>query len=160
MFELHLHTCNLGTKTRKGVNPFTGEPLVIHIDLGLTAAEREAVQTLLVEVGASDPDPDYYRRVVLPKGSIVNAAIGPSVNDLKLPCIAFAVEYYSLTTEVASFIHALASKGNMSIGSASDPAVVALTLPEQKKRVVQRWPKASVVASPRQLEAWLRQNIR
>jgi hypothetical protein len=159
MAGLHLHTCNLGTKVRKGANPFTGEPLEFPIDDGLTAAEREAVRRLLAEVRAGDPDPESYCRVVLPEGSVVNVGIG-SLNNPDLPCIAFALECSSVNLEVASFIHALASKGNMSIGSAVDPKVVALPLREQRERVVRRWPNALVVTLPGQLEAWLHQNIR
>lgn len=156
-FSLHLHTCNLGTQVRKGKNPFTGEVVEFPIDPGLTSAERSAVRALLKEAGASEPDPDNYRRVTFKDKSTVNVAAGAL--DRKEPCVAFAVECSALTLKVVSLIHDLACKGNMSIGSTVDPAVVALPLADQAKKVSKRWPGASVVESPSQLEFWLRQQI-
>jgi hypothetical protein len=158
MFFLHLQSCNLGTQVREVKNPFTGEVLVVPIDLGLTASERDAVRALLAEAGASPPDPDTYCRVVLRDGNRVDVAVGGLYTDATP--MAIAVEYNALSPEVASFVHALASRGNMSIISGVDPAVVALPLPTQRTQVASRWPEAPVVEAPSDLEAWLRQNIR
>jgi hypothetical protein len=157
MFVLHLHTCNLGTEERESANPFTGERIGIPIDSGLTSTERLAVKSLLTTSGATAPDPDTYCRVALPDGSIINLAVGNLFTDN--PCIAFALEYDTLTPDVVSFIHALASRGNMAIGSSTDPTVVALPLSEQRNRVLSRWPQVHVVESPLDLEDWIRHHI-
>jgi hypothetical protein len=157
-FTLHLQTCNLGTKVRMLRNPFTNDPVVAHIDQGLTATERQAVRELLEEVKAGEVDPDAYRRVKLPDGSLVDVGVGSLYDETT--CGAFAVDCSDLTDQVASFLHTLASRGNLSIGSTIDPQVVALPRREQKERVSERWPKAREVKSPSQLFAWLRQNLR
>jgi hypothetical protein len=157
-FTLHLQSCNLGTEVRMLRNPFTNEPVVAHIDHGLTATERQAVRELLEEVKAGEVDPDFYRRVKLPDGSLVDVGVGTLYDENT--CGAFAVDCSDLTDQVVSFLHTLASRGNLSIGSTIDPQVVALPRREQKEWVSERWPTVCVVKSPSQLLAWLRQNLR
>jgi hypothetical protein len=138
-------------------HPFTGEPVAVPLDHGLTEAERQAVRALLEEVGAAEPDPDSYRRVELSDGSIVSLAVGTLDRDA--PCVAFAVECSALTAAVAYFLYALASRGNLSVGSSIDPEVTALPRPHQNQRVSWRWPKARLAESPSLLRAWLEQNL-
>jgi hypothetical protein len=157
-FRLHLQTCNLGTRARTVRNPFTGATLAVPGDLALTAEDRQAVRALLQEVGAGEPDPDTYRRIELPGGSIVDIAVGTLDDDA--PCIGFAVECSDLTAEGASFLYALASRGNLSVGSSIDPQVVALTRPEQRERVARWYPKVSMVGSPSRLRVWLERQLR
>jgi hypothetical protein len=158
MFRLHLHTCNLGTQVRETRNPFTGETIVYPIDSGLTPAERESARSLLAEAGASAPDPDMYSHVVLSDGSSVNIGVDNLYTDD--PCIALALEYYTLNPAVASFVHSLASRGNMAIISTTNPKIVALPLIGQRDRVLSRWPETRVVISHAELEDWLHENIR
>jgi hypothetical protein len=61
---------------------------------------------------------------------------------------------------MASFLYALARRGNMSIGSGINPMTVALPRPDQREKVKKRWPDACVVESALDLETWLRQNIK
>jgi hypothetical protein len=157
-FSLHLHTCNLGTAVREAVNPFTGEVLKIPVDLGPTATEIDAVRDFLTESRAGELDPDTYCRIDLPDGSKVNVAIGTL--GQKHPCIAFAVECFALTDDTVSFVLELAKRGRMSIGSTSDPGVVALPAGDLPARVAQRWPSAPVVETPAELWVWLQHNIR
>jgi hypothetical protein len=157
-FTLHLHTCNLGTAVRTCRNPFTKELVTVPIDHGLTKSERQAVTELLEEVGAGEPDPDTYCRVELPDGTYVNVAVG-TLADVDVARVAFAVECSALSLEVVAFVYALASWGNLSIGSSIDPEVVALPHRRQWDRVSKRWPKASVVESPSELKVWLKQNL-
>jgi hypothetical protein len=156
-FTLHLHTCSLGTKVRTCRNPFTEQSIAVPIDCGQTKTERQTVGALLEEVGAGEPDSDSYRRVELPDGSIVSVAVGTLADDAA--CVAFAVECSALTAEVASFLHALASRGNLSIGSSIDPEVVVLPCPRLREQVSGRWPKASIVESPSELGVWLERNL-
>jgi hypothetical protein len=158
MFMLDMHTCNLGDQTTETINPFTGDVIVIPIDFGLTSKERMSVRDFLAESGASAPDPDDYCRVMLPRGNSVNVDVGTLYTDV--PCRGFAAEYSVLAPEVASFLYELARRGNMTIGSSSDPKLVALTSREQPEGVKARWPQAGYVESPTELEAWLRENIR
>jgi hypothetical protein len=143
---------------RKVRNPFTGELAAFPSDLGLTVAEREAVGALLEEAGAGEPDSDSYRRVELPDGSRVSVAVGTLGESA--PCVAFAVECSALTAEVASFLHALTSRGNLSVGPTIDPDAVALPRPEPSDLVLRRWPKATVARSPSELKAWLARNLK
>ena len=158
MFALHLHTCNLGTHMRESKNPFTGAVFVVPNDLGRTSLERDAVRALLEEVGASNPDPDTYCNIAFPDSSSVSVAVGNLYSNG--PCTGFALEYDRLTPAVASFVHALAVRGNLSIISGVEPTVAALPLFEQRERVLSRWPGVQVVESALDLETWLRQNLR
>jgi hypothetical protein len=157
-FELHLQTCNLGTAAGTYQNMFTGEIIEVPLDRALTAEEKRAVRALLQEVGAGEPDPDTYRRVELPDGSIVSVAVGTLDDDA--PCGGCAVECSALTTAVALFLFALAKRGNLSVGSGTDPEVVAYTRPEQRERVCRWYPKASMAGSPSRLRAWLERQLR
>ena len=157
-FGLHLNTCNLGTEVRRMKNPFTEEPVDIPIDLGLTEAEREGVQSLLREVNAGEPDPDTYSRITLKDGSIVDIAIG-SLNDTKARCGAFAVECKRLTIEVSAFLFRLAHAGNLSIGPTVGTPVIAVVSSEQVARVAHRWPHVDLVETPQSLNDWLHINL-
>ena len=154
--ELDLRTCNLGSEVKEAANPFTGDPWRVHIDDGLTDDERNAVRALLARVGASEPDPDTYCQIRLSDGSRVNVAIGTL--NMAHPCVAFAVEFQSLSPAVAEFVFSLAQAGNMTIRATS--TVVAVLSPATKVRVQERWPTAQVVGSPVELESWLRRGIR
>ncbi len=122
-----------------------------------SSTASEAVKGLLSEACASPPDPDTYCSVTLPDRGRLNVAVGTLYTDKQ--CRGFALEYYALTPGVASFVHALASRGNLAIVSGIDPMVVALPLADQKEKLRSRWPQAPVVQSPSELEDWLRQNI-
>ena len=157
-YSLHLHTCNLGTAVKKGKNPFTGDVVEFPNDDGLNRSEREAVQLLLQEVQASEPDPDGYMKVMFSDNGVAN--IGDGNLDDRSPCIAFAMEINMVTPQLVSFIYNLTRAGNMSIGSSIDPSVVALTSPTQDKKLLKRWPAAQVIESPLQLKKWLEENIK
>ena len=155
MFELHLHTCNLGSAVRLTANPFTGEPIEVPLDVGLTAEQQSAVRALLVEAGAEEPDPDGYRRVRLPDGAIISV-LGPPDEEWA-SCVALAVECRALTQGVADFVHKLAQRGEMAVMVV--PQVVALPSLAPLGRVARRWPSAVVVESPGELFGWLRENL-
>ena len=157
-FSLHLHTCNLGTEIRMCQNPFTGEAISIPRDPGLTLDESQAVRRLLEEVEAGEPDADTYRHIEFADGSLVSVAVGRLLAE-GAACRALAVECSVLTASVADFLYALASRGNLSIGSSIDPKVVVLLRAEQSKLVSRRWPEANVVESPSQLRDWLERNL-
>ena len=156
-FSLHLHTCNVETSVRKVTNPFTGTPVEVPIDEGLTAAERDAVRAFLAEVGAGEPDADTYCKIDLPDGSIVSVAIGTL--DQEHACVAFAVECSTLTANTVSFVFELARRGNMSIGSTVAPEIVALPSVAANDCMTRRWPMAQSAETPAQLRAWLRNYI-
>lgn len=156
-FTLHLHTSNLGDKSRIGQNPFTGEPLEFHIDNGLTEAERENVRKLLIDMAASNPDSDRHRKIHCKDGGVASISIG-TLEDPD-PCIAFAVECDRLTADVAVFVFKVAHLGNMSVGSTISTDVVLLTKPPQNELVIKRWPKAVVATTPKQVESWLKKRI-
>jgi hypothetical protein len=157
-FSLNLHTCNLGGTSRIGENPFTGEPVEFHIDKGLTEAERESVRKLLLDMQASCPDPDRYRKIHCKDGGIVSICIG-TLEDPD-PCVAFAVEFECVTADIGIFVFNVTRLGNMSVGSTIKPDVVLLTKPPQNELVAKRWPKAAVAKTPKHLESWIKKRIK
>jgi hypothetical protein len=153
-FNIHFHTCHLSKRVRKGINPFTKEPVLFPIDRGLNASERKAVRSLLAEVNAIGPNPDGYYKVTFADGGIANACIGSL--DGKHPSIAFYVEVEVMTDELVAVLYKLAQSGNMAIIPDMQDAVPLLTSPAMDQLMRDRWPDALVIDSPAQLEKLLR----
>jgi hypothetical protein len=156
-FSLSLHTANHGTARRTGVNPFTGAVVEFPIDHGLTAAERAAVRSVLSSYGASDADADGFRYIVLPDETKIGVDAGHV--DREGVCPGVVVECNSTSADAAAFVFELASKGNMTVGSSVDPAVVAAVSSEQSERVKSRWPDVPVLRSPEDLLIWVKQGL-
>ena len=142
---------------RKAVNPFTGEAVTFPIDNGLTVGERAAVRVVLLSNGASEPDPDGFRSVRLSDGTKVNVCTWHL--DREGACPGLEIECYAATPSAAAFVFELASEGNMTIGSTTDPAVVAAVSHAQAERVKARWPSVPVLRSPEDLLAWFEQRL-
>jgi hypothetical protein len=157
-FDIHLHTCRLGKRVRKTVNPFTNEPILVPIDRGLSASERKAVSNLLAQVNAIGPDPDGYYNLTFSDGGMADACIGSL--EGKPPCIAFGIEVQVMTDELVSFLYKLAQSGNMSIMPIMQDAVPLLTSLATDQLVQERWPDALVIDSPAQLERLLRKGYK
>jgi len=156
-YGLHLHSCNLEAGTRTVTNPFTGKPIEIPRDGGLTQAERATATKLLSDVRASPVDPDGYRKISFTDGSTLSVGIGTL--ETSQPCIAFVVEFESLSEAVLSFIFMLAHSCNLSVGSTIDPIVVAVTQTPHNEHFRKHCPTAIVANSEPQLEAWIKKGI-
>ena len=157
-FDLHLHTCRLGKRVRKSINPFTNEPILVPIDRGLNASQRKAVRKLITEVKAIGPDPDGYYKLTFSDGGMANVCIGSL--DAEPPWIAFHVEIQVMTDELIAFVYRLAQSGNMSILPIMQDAVPLLTSPATDQLVRDRWPDALVIDSPARLEQLLRKGYK
>jgi hypothetical protein len=157
-FDIHFHTCRLGKRVRKMVNPFTNEPILVPIDRGLSASERKSVRNLLTEVNAIGPDPDGYYRLTFADGGWAYACIGSL--EGKPPSIAFGLEVIVMTDELLVFLYKLAQSGNMSITPIMEASVTVLTSPATDQLVRERWPDALVLDSPVQLEKVLRKGYK
>jgi hypothetical protein len=155
---LALHSCNLGDAVRRGTNPFTGEPVEFHIDEGLSESEREAVKRLLSEFHAKGPDADGYYQVTFNDETSVNVGAGPLDGSIRTVGMAFEIEG-PVTADVLRFAHRLAVAGNMSVGSAIDPDIVALVAVPQNPRVRERWPQAVVLESEDTFFQWTQAHL-
>lgn len=157
-FDIYFHTCRLGKRVRKMVNPFTKELMFAPIDRGLCASERKAVSKLLAEVNAIGPDPDGYYNLTFSDGG--TASVGIDSLEEKHPCIAFVVEIQMMTDELVAFLYKLAQCGNMSIMPIMQDTVTVLTSSPKDQLVRERWPDAVVLDSSAQLKKLLRKGYK
>lgn len=144
---LGLHTCNLGSRTRTARNPFTGEAVIGHIDDGMTPEQAEAASAFLKSAGASEPDPDGFRKVSFANGGYAHAFVGPIGAEIQFDGPE--------APEAAGFVFQLAAASGMVIASTIDPAVVAVPHGLRHAGIDARWPDAVDVESEGALEAWV-----
>lgn len=119
----------------------------------MTKDESERLRSLLIEMGASDADPDGYREISCADGGKFGISAGGI--DAFRPWQGFDIEIYELTNDVTSSIFRLAQSANMAICSSTDPKVAALTCPPQSELVQTRWPGAPVITTSKKLGEWM-----
>ncbi|MEZ6140914.1 MAG: hypothetical protein R3B84_10115 [Zavarzinella sp.] len=148
-FDIHFQTCNLGTRTTKRKNPFTGKMQSVPMDDGLTDSERVAVRKLLKSAGAATPDEFGCYAVEFKDGG--SAEVFASELTGTEQCDGLMVSLQGLTPEVVKFLWELCHVGGMAATPVMEDAVVVVASPEQFQRVKSRWPSAVVVGSPEEL---------
>lgn len=156
--HIAFHTCNLGNAVRKGTNPFTGELVEFPIDDGLSDSERMAVQRLLSKFHAIGPDPDGYYRIIFSDETSIN--VGAGALDGTSPCIGIALEIEGpANSDVVRFARRLALEGNMAVGSAIDPDIVALVARSEDPRIRERWPEAPILTNDDDFIKWVTEQL-
>jgi hypothetical protein len=148
-FDIHYHTCNLGTRTAKRKNPFTGKMQAVPVDDGLTDAERAAVRKLLKAGGAAKPDEFGCYAVEFKDGG--SAEVFASELAGTEQCDGLMVSLHGLTPMVVGFLYELCRAGNMSATPVMEEEVVVVASEAQRVRVQGRWPAAVVVGSAAEL---------
>jgi hypothetical protein len=146
-----LHTRNLGTKTHQATNPFTGEQLVVHIDDGMSEAESHASSLVLAEAGASEPEPEGYRKVILRDGIVLHVNLGKKGGEIELDG--------GITADAVEFIFRLGLASGMLIDSTSNPDFVAVLPGQQHPGIAARWPAAVCLQSAAELMEWISDGI-
>src|SRR5437764_10670755 len=152
-FDIHYHTCNLGTRTAKRKNPFTGKMQSVPVDDGLTEAERAAVRKLLKSAGAAKPDEFGCYAVEFKDGG--SAEVFASELGGSEQCDGLMVSLHGLTPGVVRFLWELCRAGGMAATPVMEEEVVVVASPEQLQRVKGRSPAAVVVGSAAWLGRWL-----
>ena len=156
-YAFGLWTCRLGSDSKSGVNPFTGEEFTYYIDDGLSQAEREATKVLLRDWGAELEETAEFYRLKFRDGVEVRIGLGTLVNDLT-PVRGAEVEIVGrrLTEEVLGFLHELASVANMAFRTAVvGGGPEAITQESNDPVLRQRWPSVIVVRTSAELNDWL-----
>ncbi|QDT73652.1 hypothetical protein [Lacipirellula limnantheis] len=148
-FDIHCHTCNLGTRTAKRKNPFTGNMQSVPVDDGLTDAERAAVRELLKSAGAAKPDDFGSYAVEFKDGG--SAEVFASELGSSEQCDGLMASVHGVTPELVKFLWDLCRAGNMSATPIMEDEVVVVVCEEQRARVQGRWPSAVVIGSPDEL---------
>jgi hypothetical protein len=148
-FDIHYHTCNLGTRTAKRKDPFTGKLQSVPVDDGLTDAERAAVRKLLKAAGAAKPDEFGCYVVEFKDGG--SAEVFASELAGPEQCDGLMVSLHGLTPQVVAFLWELCRAGGMASTPVMEDEVVVVASAEQLQRVKGRWPAAVVVGSPEEL---------
>ena len=152
-FDIHYHTCNLGTRKAKRKNPFTGKMQSMPVDDGLTDAERAAVRKLLKSGGAAKPDEFGCYAVEFKDGG--SAEVFASELAGSEQCDGLMVSLHGLTPAVVRFLFELCRAGNMSATPIMEDEVVVVVSEAQRLRVQGRWPEAIVAGSPEELSRLL-----
>lgn len=142
-----LQTRNLGTRTHQATNPFTGEPLIFHIDEGITEAEARESSFVLAAAGASEPDPEGFREVTFGDGCVLNVNLGKRFGEIELDG--------GVTGSAVEFIFRLALASGMLVTSTIDPDVVAVLPGQQHPGITDRWPAAAYLQSATELKEWI-----
>ena len=145
-FDIHYQTCNLGTRTAKRKNPFTGKMQSVPVDDGLTDAERAAVRKVLKSAGAAKPDEFGCYAVEFKDGG--SAEVFASELAGAEQCDGLMVSLHGLTPEVVRFLWELCHVGGMAATPVMEDGVVIVASAEQLQRVKSRWPAAVVIGSP------------
>jgi hypothetical protein len=145
-FDIHYHTCNLGTRTGERKNPFTGEMQAAPVDDGLTDAERAAVRKLLKAAGAAKPDEFGCYAVEFKDGGSADVFASELAGSEQ--CDGLMVSLHGLTPAVVVFLYELCRAGNMAATPIMEDEVVVVATEELRRRVQGRWPAAVVVGSP------------
>ena len=145
-FDVYYHTCNLGTRTAKRKNSFTGKMRAVPVDDGLTDAERAAVRKLLKAAGAAKPDEFGCYAVEFKGGG--SAEVFASELAGTEQCDGLMVSLHGLTPAVVGFLYDLCRAGNMAATPIMEDEVVVVASEAQRLRVQSRWPSAVVVDSP------------
>jgi hypothetical protein len=146
-----LQTRNLGTQTRHRTNPFTGEQLLVYVDDGMSEAEVHASSLVLAEAGASEPDPDGFRKVTFPDGSRAHVELGRVGGQIELDG--------GLTANAVEFIFRLGLASGMLVTSTIDPDCVAVLPGQDHPGITTRWPNARHLQSSAELMEWISETV-
>ena len=142
-----LQTRNLGARTRQLTNPFTGEKIVTHIDDGMTEEESRAALAILSVAGASEPDPERFRKVTFRDGNSANIRLGKVRAEIELTG--------GVTAEAVKFVFRLGLASGMLITSTIDPDCVAVLPGQRHPGITDRWPAATDLHSASELMDWI-----
>jgi hypothetical protein len=152
MDNVVLHTCNLATRKRKILNPFTRGFVEAWDDDGLTPTEREAVKGLFAAVKAKGPDKDGNYVVKMPdKGRATISAMVLEGED-KITGAFITVD--KDTPQITQFVYDLGRLGNLSIESVEsvdEDSAMAVTSEENRAKIAGRHPQTVVVRSAEEL---------
>jgi hypothetical protein len=110
-FDIHYHTCNLGTQTAKRKNPFTGKVQTVPVDDGLTDAERAAVPKLLKSAGTAKPDEFGCYAVEFKDGGSADVFASELAGSER--CDGLMVSLHGLTPGVVGLVWELCRAGGM-----------------------------------------------
>jgi hypothetical protein len=153
-FDIFLFTCNLGTGTKRIMSPFTGEPVTVPDDPGLTVEERAAVVSLLQELQAEGPDEFGCYHLSFADGGEAAVSVPFLVDESQLD--GCSVTTRSLTADVISLWFRLSRAGNLVILPVAEGVGPLVTSEEHRERVAARYPDAKVVQSAEALGQDLR----
>lgn len=153
-FDIHYHTCNLGTRTEQRKNPFTRAVQTVAIDNGLSATERANVLKLLQESGAVGPD--EFGSYVLDLSDGGSAEVFAKELEGEGSFDGCMVAIRSLTPKLISLLWELCHAGNMVAMPVMENAVSVVSDEQQRRQIQARWPDAVVVPSPEDFGRLLR----
>ena len=131
-FDILYHTRNLGTRTAKRKNPFTGKMQSVPVDDGLTDTERADVRKLPRSAAAANPDEFGCYAVEFKDGG--SAEVFASELAGTEQCDGLMVSLHGLTLAVVGFLYELCRAGNMAATPIMEEEVVVVASEEQLAR--------------------------
>jgi hypothetical protein len=155
-FDIFLCSCNLGTRTMRVQNPFTGEWLTGFDDPGPTPEEHRAVANLLELLQAKGPEEGVYSLSFADGGEADVYGPDPASDSDR---DSYSVTTRNLTPAVVELLFHLSRVGNLLIMPAAEGIGDLVTSQEQLRRVITRYPDAKLVNSVAELEKELRRGF-
>ena len=157
-YSFLLHTCNLGESQVTRTNPFTGEPVIVHIDDGLSVEERRAIQAVFAEHGIEGPEPDFEGYAMCSDDDSLRFRCDDLDGDAPISNFEVEVVVKQLSDELLAIVLDVARAGNLALmSSVGDCVRIAHDAPAAT--LIKRWPDAEPLSSIADLREWLQQKI-
>ncbi|WP_417387532.1 hypothetical protein [Gimesia sp.] len=148
-FDVFFQTAHISDKTEEAVNPFTGETVQKPVGERINAEERSRLQELFAQQGAAEPDDFGCYLIEFEDGTGIELFFSGLADNPDFNGGMAALR--SLTTNIVSFLFAVADQGNLVILPAMDEMRPLVTSAENAERVLSRWSDTVVVSSPAEL---------
>jgi hypothetical protein len=158
-YHFLLHTCNLGSRTKTVVNPFTGEEFQKPIDDGLSKQEIDALRESFAAHKVHGP---------VNGGHLVGPVYGNEWVSLhtefelggasRVVSISVLLEIDELEDEVLEAILTIARNGNLALMSQLGKSVRIIDRQPTAKELA-RWPDAEKLSSLAELRQWIEVEI-
>lgn len=161
-YAFELETLDLGDKVRRGRTSFNGA-VEFKVARAMSEDDLDAVNDILDDLGASQPDDEGYRNFAMSNGTTVR--IGGFVENTEvagagvqsLPVELSVKDEFS--TAEAAVVLQIATAGNLFVTSSSDATLAATKTQVIDKRFLKQHKNYSVTPDDSALVEWIRKNI-
>lgn len=154
-FSFLLYTTNLGTRSRKAINPFTKKVVQFPIDDGLSDDETEALVEYLEERGFEGPEPHGEGYVLHRGGDTFRLRFDDEGNSVS-PEAELVVR--KLDDEFAKIVFETATVANCVLMSPIGEHV-CVPATRYRKTLLARWPGLRRLSSAKDLRGWLENDL-
>jgi hypothetical protein len=154
-YHFVLHTCNLGSKTKTVVNPFTRQELKVPLDDGLVERETEAVRKIFAQHAIEGPfKAGHVSGYSIYANDWVSLRCFELGGSTPVEGIDVFLTLSELTNEALELILELARDGNLALTSQLGK-LVRIVGRHPTSEELARWPDAKKLSTTTELRNWL-----